>query len=435
MTPTPEPCRLCGAPNGAHEENCEMAESESSAAQQANLTGEGPRQGDTVPLAASAAGPESAPQVETPSASDGQVGTPSAPSLPPATADELEKDLLRATSIGISIIFTRCGAYSELSPYMKERFDELQALHSKCERAFNANIAKAAADQNRTSAAQDVPSGIASSRRAADAIDLLRNPASAAGPATADTPTPMTDANTYMLGSQRAKQRVPEHCVVDAIVSIQLERELAAATAKLEACCETAEKDGELFAELIEKKRSAEHASTQWKQAWSESEDRVIAERKARDVEKRGLLAAFETEYKKLDDDLRPKLKDANVALNAERRAREEADVIIRARVVELNELQRRLNVAIKKAAEWNEARYLAEQRAATLQQEVERLRVEAKRLNYILRGAYRAQGVYVGQQEKLLWWLPQVGKLSGEANTIISSIDAALAKQEQPHE
>jgi len=84
---------------------------ESSAAQH-DRDGEGPIQGDTVPLAASAAGP--------------------------ATADQLEKDLLRATSIGMATILTVCGAYSELSPYMKKQYDELEALHAKCDRAFAA---------------------------------------------------------------------------------------------------------------------------------------------------------------------------------------------------------------------------------------------------------------------------------------------------------
>ena len=48
--------------------------------------------------------------------------------------------------------------------------------------------------------------------------------------------TPRTDAVTYMLGSPRATQhRTPESCVVDAHIARQLERELAAVQARLDA--------------------------------------------------------------------------------------------------------------------------------------------------------------------------------------------------------
>jgi len=40
----------------------------------------------------------------------------------------------------MATIFSRCGAYSELSPYLKRKYDELQALHSKCGRAFDAAL-------------------------------------------------------------------------------------------------------------------------------------------------------------------------------------------------------------------------------------------------------------------------------------------------------
>ena len=43
----------------------------------------------------------------------------------------------------------------------------------------------------------------------------------------------------------------------------------------------------------------------------------VAAERKEREEEKTRLLVAFETQYKKLDADLRPQLKAANEELNA----------------------------------------------------------------------------------------------------------------------
>lgn len=64
-----------------------------------------------------------------------------AAALSAATArlGEVENDLLRATSIGVATIISRCGAYGELSPYLKGKVDELQAMQMKCDAAFKRN--------------------------------------------------------------------------------------------------------------------------------------------------------------------------------------------------------------------------------------------------------------------------------------------------------
>ena len=167
-----------------------------------------------------------------------------------ATADQWEKDLLRATSIGIATIITRCGAYSELSPYMKSRYDELQALHSKCERAFNANIEMA----DQTSTAQIRPG-----REEAVAGKPERDSASAAGPATADpcdfpdstaaipgtsdfpiaprvadTPTPRTDAEIVRDFVANTLGYPQGDCIRNCADRVVME--IAAATAKREVC-------------------------------------------------------------------------------------------------------------------------------------------------------------------------------------------------------
>lgn len=45
------------------------------------------------------------------------------------TRSPLAKELLEATAIGMATIFTRCGAYETLSPYLKGKYDQLSALH------------------------------------------------------------------------------------------------------------------------------------------------------------------------------------------------------------------------------------------------------------------------------------------------------------------
>ena len=65
----------------------------------------------------------------------------------------------------------------------------------------------------------------------------------------------------------------------------------------------------------------------EWKLLLESTEYKLAAERKARDEEKVRLFAAFEEQYKTLDNELRPKLKEANNALNCERAARKEAEL------------------------------------------------------------------------------------------------------------
>ena len=66
-----------------------------------------------------------------------------------ARCAELEDDLLRATSIGVAtiIFISRCGAYGELTPYLKSKVDELQAMQAKCDAAFKRNQSAALAKE------------------------------------------------------------------------------------------------------------------------------------------------------------------------------------------------------------------------------------------------------------------------------------------------
>lgn len=50
---------------------------------------------------------------------------------------KLEDALNRACAIGMSTILTRCGAYSELSPYLKAKHRELAKMQADfCQDAF-----------------------------------------------------------------------------------------------------------------------------------------------------------------------------------------------------------------------------------------------------------------------------------------------------------
>src|SRR3990167_11548040 len=52
--------------------------------------------------------------------------------------DSYEHDLLTATSIGMALILTHLRGQE--TPYTRNKYDELAAMHAKCDRAFNAAI-------------------------------------------------------------------------------------------------------------------------------------------------------------------------------------------------------------------------------------------------------------------------------------------------------
>lgn len=65
-----------------------------------------------------------------------------------ARIEALEDKLLRATSIGMSTILTRCGAYGDLSPYLRGKYDELSAMALQdCGEAGERNRASAENNQ------------------------------------------------------------------------------------------------------------------------------------------------------------------------------------------------------------------------------------------------------------------------------------------------